>query len=135
MAKEYELVGGQPVKITPLEVDEAGTYEAPAGQAFNPVKVSGGGSSGGIYWVTLTYDDVGDAYTANKSYNDVVGAIASDQFPVFIAQRGGLCEMGTILFLEEEEEGYAVHLSFGSAGVLDGGSATATGNLEFEAQK
>ena len=106
MGKEYELVGGQPVKISPLEATEAGTYYAPLGQAFNPVTVSGGSSlpevtsddngdvltvvegewakaapsgGGGIYWVTLTYDGATDTYTANKSYNDILTALDNGQ--------------------------------------------------------
>lgn len=39
MGKEYELVGGQPVKIIPLEVTEAGTTYAPSGSAYDPVVV------------------------------------------------------------------------------------------------
>ena len=38
--KEYQLVGGQPVKISPLEVTENGTTYAPNGCAFNPVTVN-----------------------------------------------------------------------------------------------
>lgn len=33
----YSLVGGQPVKINPLEVSASGTTYAPPGQAYNPV--------------------------------------------------------------------------------------------------
>ena len=35
--KEYALAGGQPVKISPLEVTEPGTVFASEGCAFNPV--------------------------------------------------------------------------------------------------
>lgn len=59
MAKDYELVGGQPVKVTPLEATEAGTYKAPHGQAFNPVKV--GSTGGGL--PPVTSDDNGDVLT------------------------------------------------------------------------
>lgn len=58
MAKEYELVGGQPVKISPLEVSEDGTYSAPSGRAYNPVIVSGSG--GGSSLPPVTSDDNGD---------------------------------------------------------------------------
>ena len=34
---EYQLVGGQPVKISPVEITENGTTYAPEGCAFNPV--------------------------------------------------------------------------------------------------
>ena len=33
----YSLVGGQPVKVTSLEVSASGTTYAPPGQAYNPV--------------------------------------------------------------------------------------------------
>ena len=78
MAKEYELVGGQPVKVSPLEATESGTYYAPSGQVFNPVTVSGGGG-GGIFWVTLTYDSDTSVYAANKSYNDILTALDNGQ--------------------------------------------------------
>lgn len=35
--KEYALAGGQPVKISPLEVTEPGTVFANEGCAFNPI--------------------------------------------------------------------------------------------------
>lgn len=35
--KDYQLVGGQPVRISPLTVTENGTIYAPEGCAFNPV--------------------------------------------------------------------------------------------------
>lgn len=55
MAKEYELVGGQPVKVTPLEATDAGTYKAPHGQAYNPVTVPAGAGLPDV-----TSDDNGD---------------------------------------------------------------------------
>ena len=127
MAKEYELVGGQPVKVSPLEVSEAGTYEAPAGQAFNPVKVSGGGSSGGIFWVTLTYDDVGDTYTANKSYNDIAGAVASGLLPVFINATDDMYSMYHLWSCSYYDGNYNVLLT----AELEANATTATENLIF----
>lgn len=43
--KSYSLQGGQPVKISPFVATEAGTFFAGEGCAFNPVVVTGGGSS------------------------------------------------------------------------------------------
>lgn len=106
MAKEYELVGGQPVKVSPLEVDEAGTYKAPAGQAFNPVKVSGGGglpevtdadngdvltvvegewakaapSGGGVTAVEMTYDSGEDAYMLGMKAGELYAALGTSHF-------------------------------------------------------
>ena len=73
MAKEYELVGGQPAKISPLEVNEAGTYKAPYGGAFNPVTV--GSTGGGLPPVT------------SADNGDVLGVVGGEWGKV------GVCEV------------------------------------------
>lgn len=60
----YQLVGGQPVKITALEANASGAIYAPPGQAFNPVTVSVSpylealddpfGAQDGVYILTAT---------------------------------------------------------------------------------
>ena len=40
MPKEYTLIGGNGTRVSPLEVNESGTYEAGDSRAFNPVKVN-----------------------------------------------------------------------------------------------
>ena len=153
MGKEYELVGGQPVKISPLEATESGTYYAPLGQAFNPVTVSGGSSlpevtsddngdvltvvegewakaapsGGGIYWVTLTPDDVEDTYTANKSYNDVAGAVESGLLPVFREASDTYNDIYYLFSYSHDDSDYEVVLEGGRKAV----PATATENLVF----
>ena len=74
MSEGYKLYGGNGVEVEPLEVSEDGTYTAPLGKAFNPVKVSGGGSGGGgALFVEFTYDS-SEHYTSVASASDVVAA-------------------------------------------------------------
>lgn len=130
--KEYKLAGGQPVTVTPLEVNEEGTYEAPLGKAYNPVKVTGAGGGSGIFWVTLTYDDVGDTYTANKSYSDIAGAVASGLLPVFIEAFGdGGAIHQLYSYANASPDTYTVIL----VGALEATASTATENLVFSSGK
>ena len=75
MSEGYKLYGGNGVEIEPLEVSEDGTYTAPMGKAFNPVKVSGGGSTGGgVLSISLTWDDAAQAYLMDKTAGEVLAA-------------------------------------------------------------
>lgn len=74
MSEGYKLYGGTGVEINPLEVTEDGTYTAPMGKAFNPVKVSGGGGGGsgsGVLVVNAPYDETTGMLTFDKTWQEV----------------------------------------------------------------
>lgn len=85
MADGYELVGGQPVKVTPLEATEAGTYKAPHGQAFNPVTVTGGGG-GGLPPITPT-DDGSFPVAQDGAWSKVGGYSVSESSAIVIPEQ------------------------------------------------
>lgn len=93
MYKSYSLVGGQPVKIDPVEITEPGTTFAEEGHAFNPVVCSVSsylvpleepyGAEDGVYICTATGSDestvcgvcVVSGGTVEASYGDGTFAI------------------------------------------------------------
>lgn len=89
MSEGYKLYGGTGVEINPLEVSEDGTYTAPMGKAFNPVKVSGGGSTGGgVFIVTATEDGDTGALTLDKTCREIISALNA-KTPTFIQMAWG----------------------------------------------
>lgn len=54
MSETYDLVGGTPVEVEPLNVSENGTYKLPRGKAYNPVKVNVSGGGDDVYYATYT---------------------------------------------------------------------------------
>lgn len=108
MAKKYELVGGLPVEVEPLEATQAGTYKAPLGKAYNPVTVSASGAqlpevtsddngdvltvvdgawakaapSGGsdLFVIDVTFVD--DTPTINKTFSEVMTAYEAGKYPM-----------------------------------------------------
>lgn len=83
MSEGYKLYGGNGVEIEPLEVSEDGTYTAPMGKAFNPVKVSGGGGNSGVMVVTATYDEDTGASTLDKTCREIISALNA-KTPTFV---------------------------------------------------
>lgn len=69
----YTLIGGNGVRVKPLEVQEDGTYKAGDSEAFNPVivKASGGGSSGGGV-LTANFDSSTGAL--DKTWSEIASA-------------------------------------------------------------
>lgn len=83
MSEGYKLYGGTGVEIEPLEVSEDGTYTAPLGKAFNPVKVSGGGSTGGgVLSVGLTMDEITGDLTLGATARTIIEAIQAGKVVV-----------------------------------------------------
>ena len=133
MSEGYKLYGGTGVEIEPLEVSEDGTYTAPMGKAFNPVKVSGGGSTGGGVMVVnvaviedqptmdKTWQEINDFIEAGgvvfspalvdeseTSINYVCG-LNSDVFSVYIISFGSDGTGTRVAFTAESADGYPVY--------------------------
>lgn len=95
MSEGYKLYGGNGVEIEPLEVFEDGTYTAPIGKAFNPVKVSGGGSTGGGV-MTINLSELvtpsADGTESNSIHgsNGVLDSAASYVYPGTFEDLGNL---------------------------------------------
>lgn len=127
MATEYELVGGQPVKVTPLEATEAGTYKAPQGQAFNPVTVTGGGG-GGLPPITPT-DDGSFPVAQDGAWSKVGGyGVGTTNKTIIPSQKLSTSSMGGGVYVAQEFEG-SLELA------IVGGTAFVTYNgTEYQAE-
>lgn len=70
MPKEYTLIGGNGTRVSPLEVNESGTYEAGDSRAFNPVKVnvpSGSSTLSGLTDVDISNPSNGQTLVYNAT--------------------------------------------------------------------
>lgn len=81
--KDYELVGGQPVKISPFDAAAAGegVHFAKEGCAFNPVIVSGGGNPNHVETITGTLENP----WGDLSYTSLVHAIQSKEVTTLLS--------------------------------------------------
>lgn len=91
----YTLIGGNGVRVKPLEVSEDGTYKAGDSEAFNPVvvKSGGGGSGGGVLVANMdsstgaldkTWSEITSASFAVVRYNDPNLSAVTDNAPVIM---------------------------------------------------
>ena len=85
MATEYQLVGGQPVKITPLEVTENGTTYAPEGCAFNPVTSSVETNPNTVETITGTLANPWGDY----SVSDILSMLADPEYTLRLVLNAG----------------------------------------------
>lgn len=112
MDYKYSLTGGQPVKIYSLDAEEPGTYTAPEGAAFNPVRVTQSGSSGGggVFVVTKTSDLSTGESTLDKTWQEIYDAIkVNGQYPMVIwEQDDGPLRIGTVFEIGESNGYYGV---------------------------
>lgn len=89
MPKEYTLIGGNGTRVSPLEVNESGTYEAGDSRAFNPVKVnvpSGSSTLSGLTDVDISNPTDGQVLVYNASSgkweNGAGGVLILHEIPV-----------------------------------------------------
>ena len=83
MPDGYELVGGTPVTVEPLEVSENGTYQQPRGKAYNPVKVNVESSPTQMFYAVYRRHveedpDSGDeveSFTCDQTLEEILSAI------------------------------------------------------------
>ena len=76
MPDGYELVGGTPVTVEPLEVSENGTYQQPRGKAYNPVKVNVS-SGAGVFYADYTEEIDPDSGETTWSCDKTLAEITS----------------------------------------------------------
>lgn len=120
MSEGYKLYGGNGVEIEPLEVSEDGTYTAPMGKAFNPVKVSGGGGAGGGSVILMTVNP--ETGIADKTWQEVHDAAMTGNIVVWLYETvlSGDIPATILLTLGYVQDDYTAAF-LGSDGVSDVG--------------